>query len=445
MKKTYHIITIGCQMNVSDSERIASCLEFYGFKPEADRRRAGVVILNTCGIRESAENRNYGLIPAIKKENKKVKIILAGCLSERKDVVRRLKDKVDIWLPIGKLPELYKELGLKEKKFSKKDYLDIKPKTVSPFSVFIPIGNGCNNFCTYCVVPYARGREQYRPAHKIIKEAKEFVASGYKEIFLIAQNVNSYKSSAAKEDLKYFSNKKIGQAINFPELLKAVANLSPFHKGDLPDFWVRFVTSHPKDLSDELIKVAASGGRMTPYLHLPVQAGDDKVLVAMNRKYTAKHYLSLVAKIRKAMPDVGLSSDIIVGFPGETKKQFANTLRLMEKAKYDMIYGAKFSPRPGTAAYRMKDNVSAAEKERRYKKLDEILRRTALANNKKFLGKKIFVLVEEKNKKGEWIGKNGQMKTVVFTAPVRNDLAGKFVSVRINKVRDFGLTGVLVK
>jgi tRNA-2-methylthio-N6-dimethylallyladenosine synthase len=437
-------------MNQADSERIASYLEFYGFKAAKERKEAGVVVLNTCGIRQSAENRNYGLIPAIKGDNKKAVIILAGCLSERKDVRQRLEDKVDIWLPIKELPTLYKKLGLKKRSFGKKDYLNIEPKAASPFSIYIPIGNGCDNFCSYCVVPYARGREQYRPFSEIIKETIIFLRKGYKEVFLIAQNVNSYKAFAGKGDLKYLPHKKVGDRIFFHELLEVVGRLpemvpSRGGKGIPKNYWVRFSTSHPKDMSDELIRVVASGGRFAPHVHLPVQAGDDKVLAAMNRKYTSKHYLGLIEKIKKAIPDVGLSTDIIVGFPGETKAQFANTAKLMKKVSYDMSYTAQFSPRPGTAAWRMKDNVSKIEKARRESELEKILRATSLANGNKFIDREVVVLVDGKNNKGKWLGKSGQNKTIIFSAPKGKELLGRFVLVKIKIAKDFGLEGDFVR
>ncbi|HTW96663.1 MAG TPA: MiaB/RimO family radical SAM methylthiotransferase, partial [Candidatus Methylomirabilis sp.] len=241
-----------------------------------------------------------------------------------------------------------------------------------------------------------------------------------------------------RADLSLFSGKKIGDLINFPELLQAVNDLAG-------DFWIRFATSHPKDMSDELIKVIARGKKITPYVHLPIQAGDDQTLQAMNRKYTAKHYLSLIAKIRKAIPDAAISTDVIVGFPGETKKQFNNTAKLMEKVKFDMAYLAQYSPRPGTAAFKLKDNVPAAEKKRREQILANILKKTAWENNKKFLNKQTLVLLERKNKKGEWIGKNPQYKTVKVGGAAAKNLAGEFVRVKINEVKDFGLTGRLIK
>ncbi len=417
--KTYHIITIGCQMNKADSERIAGYLDTLGFKEVKNIKKADLVILTTCGIRQSAEDRIYGLIPKIKRENQKAKIILTGCLAERNDVKKKLVGKVDIWFPITELANLGKKLNKKNSQFSGSlSYLEIPAKYRSSFSAFVPIGNGCNNFCTYCVVPYARGREIYRPAEKIIAEAKNLIKNGYKEITLIAQNVNSYQ---------YLK-------INFPALLNKVANI----KGN---FWVRFATSHPKDMSDELIKVIADNPKICHHIHLPAQSGDDKILAAMNRNYTQKHYLSLIKKIRKLIPDASITTDIIVGFPGETKSQFNNTIKLFKLAKFDMAYIARYSPRPGTMANQLDDNVSQEEKKRREQELMKVLRKTALANNKKYLGKIVKILVEDKNKKGEWFGKTDTYKTVKFKASNKQNLQGQFISVKIKTAQDFGLIG----
>jgi tRNA-2-methylthio-N6-dimethylallyladenosine synthase len=467
MKKTYNIITIGCQMNVSDSERIAAYLENHGFKFEPNRAKAGVVVLNTCGIRQRAEDRNYGLIPEIREKNPRVKIILTGCLSERKDVQNRLADVVDIFLPIKNLPNLYRELEIKKVPSregwiasppwrggraartgwvgetgcvngDKNDYLEISPKVTSDFSVYIPIGNGCNNFCSYCVVPYARGREVYRSAGNIIAEAQKFIRAGYKEIVLVAQNVNSYEYITTKKDLKYFPKKKIGEEIYFPELLDAVAKLTG-------NFWLRFFTSHPKNMSDELIAAMKKNKNICRQIHLPAQAGDDQILAAMNRKYTVKHYLSLIKKLRTAMPEIGLSSDIIVGFPGETRKQFANTEKLMHAAKYDMVYLARFSSRPGTAAAKLKDNVAPKEKQRREEALNKILSQTAEKNNQRYLNKILKVLVQEKNRRGEWLGKNEQFITVKILGAADKNLKGQFSNIKITEAKDFGLTGTYEK
>ncbi len=454
-------------MNKSDSERIAGHFEEQGMRPEADKYKADVVVLTTCGVRQSAEDRVYGFVPRIKKENPGCFLILTGCLSMRSDVKKRLGDLVDLWMPIGEISNIKYQINSKFKiSNSKQDncsYLELKAKYSSAFSAFVPIGNGCNNYCSYCVVPYARGREKYRQAEDIINEVKDLANKGYKEITLIAQNVNSYKVKSKK--LK---------VVDFSKLLRLI--------NDIPgEFWVRFATSHPKDMSDELIETIAECERVCEHVHLPAQAGDDKVLKAMNRKYTREEYLILIKKIRQCCNDkmpfgyksnpklkifnsnnwvapVSITTDIIVGFPGETKEQFENTVKLFKEVKFDMAYIARYSPRPGTAAAKLKDNVPKQEKKRREAALMKILRKTALENNKKYIGKTVKVLVEKKGKDGDWFGKTRTFKNVkIDDRPARNasvarrarqqtaeSLSGKFVEVKIIKVKDFGMKGKLV-
>lgn len=443
---TYHIITIGCQMNKSDSERLAGALEQHGYKKADDKYQADLVVVNTCGVRQMAEDRIYGLIPEIKKANKKCQVILTGCLAGRDDVQKRLKKVVDVWLPITDIKNYkFQSQNFNSKiNFELSGYLSIKPKYNSKFSVFVPIGNGCDNFCSYCVVPYARGKEVYRPAHEIAAEVSGLVKRGYKEITLIAQNVNSYR---AQEKNKI---------IDFSALLKAINGISG-------DFWLRFMTSHPKDMSDKLIKTIAGSKKICAQIHLPAQSGDDEVLAAMNRKYTRADYVKLVRKIRKVLdgrirrklwqPPVSITTDIIVGFPGETNKQFNNTSELMRLLKFDLAYIAKYSVRPGTAAAKLADNVVQAEKKRREQALTKILRKTALVNNKKYLGKTVKILVEGKNKRNELFGSTETSKAVKILAgdfnhrsprrfaPRDDQLVGKFVNVKITKTKDFGLTG----
>ncbi|MFW5888633.1 MAG: tRNA (N6-isopentenyl adenosine(37)-C2)-methylthiotransferase MiaB, partial [Patescibacteria group bacterium] len=437
----YHIITIGCQMNKSDSERVASYLEQKNYTPVSDVQEADIAVINTCGVRQSAEDRVYGLVAKIKKSANDPKIILTGCLSKREDVKQRLKDKVDIWLPIEELPALKEKLEQenKEKKTERGEYLKIKPKLTSSFRVFIPIGNGCDNFCTYCVVPYARGREVYRPAPEILEEVKKWIDKGYKEIYLIAQNVNSYiwRPLSLAEAKRYFPFLK-DQVVDFADLLKVIADMDG-------DFWIRFATSHPKDMSDKLIKTISEQKKICRHIHLPAQAGDSEVLQKMNRNYTVGHYKNLIKKIREYMPEGSLTTDIIVGFPGETRKQFENTKQLFREVQFDMAYVAQYSPRPETVAEKMEDNVPAEEKRRREEELMEILRETAYKNNEKHLNRTVKVLIEGKNKKGEWYGKTDTNKNVQIISCKNKELeAGRFVEVVIKDIQDFGLKGNLL-
>ena len=442
-------------MNKSDSERIAGYLEKIGYKLSDDKYQANLAVVNTCGVRQSAEDKAYSIVHEIKKKNAKAKIILTGCLSERKDVQKRLKDKVDIFLPITQIPHLINFINfchtspltpLLNKRGESmppsylggvgggnNDYLKIKPKYNSKFSAFVPIGNGCNNFCTYCVVPYARGREVYRPAEDIIKEVRTLVKNGYKEINLIAQNVNSYKVKNQKSKVK--SNNKF--EINFSDLLRLV--------NEIPgNFWIRFSTSHPKDMSDELINAIAECDKICEHVHLPAQSGDDEILQAMNRGYDIEQYKKLIKKIRQAMPNVSITTDVIVGFPGETKKQFNNTVKLFKEMKFDMAYISQYSSRPGTSAEKLDDNISKLEKKKREEKLMEILRKTALENNKKYIGKIVEVLVE--GRKGDiYFGKTETSKFVrIKNKELRiKDMIGQFVKVKINKAYGFGFEGEL--
>ena len=320
-------------MNKSDSERIAAVLENKGYKPikavfpaEA-LASADLIVVNMCSVRQSAVNRVYGLVQKFKKlkeKNPKLTTILTGC------ILKKDKEKFAKYFDyILDIKDLLK-------------WPKIKPRYSNNFSAFVPIMTGCNNFCSYCVVPYTRGKEISRSAIEIIKEVKNLVNRGYKEIILLGQNVNSYCS----------------KLINFPKLLKMLEKIPG-------NFEISFMTSHPKDLSDELIETIATSKKIKKEIHLPVQSGDDEILKKMNRGYTVKKYTALIKKIRERIPEVKISSDIIVGFPGETKKQFANTLTLVKKLEFSKMYISKYSPRQGTVAFNLKDNISQEEKERR--------------------------------------------------------------------------------
>ncbi|PIW92251.1 MAG: tRNA (N6-isopentenyl adenosine(37)-C2)-methylthiotransferase MiaB [Candidatus Nealsonbacteria bacterium CG_4_8_14_3_um_filter_37_23] len=426
----YHIITYGCQMNKSDSERIATILESKNYQPASNENEADLIVVNMCSVRQSAVDRVYGLIPKFQKlkiQNSNLKTILTGCVLKKDK--KKFKKGFDLILDIKDLPNWPKYLGIKNYELRIRNYLNVLPKYQNDFLAFIPISNGCNNFCAYCVVPFVRGSLACRSHKEILKEVENAIKNGVKEIWLLGQNVNSYQSP-------------IVPSVDFSKLLRQVNNIPG-------DFWIRFTSPHPKDFSDELIITMAECKKVTEYLNLPVQSGDDEILKKMNRPYTIKQYKTLIKKIREKIYDIALSTDVIVGFPGETKKQFQNTIKLFKKIKFDMAYIAKYSPRPETTAAKMKDTVSPQEKEKREKVLTEVLKQTALENNKKYIGKTVEVLAK-KSKNGFFIGKTRTCKTIKFEAPgreisLRNEepknLIGQFIQVKVINVMPWGLTG----
>lgn len=473
-KKTYHIKTFGCQMNISDSQRIATFLEAQGFSPCGEIKDADLVIFNTCGVKQTAENRAYSMINNLRKEKgQAVKIIMTGCLANRADVQKRMQGKVDLFCEIKNFQEAFEKLNLchPERSFSDQnqknevegseltsgyngtrfldfarndnshDYLSIIPKHQNNFQAFVPIMTGCNNFCAYCIVPNARGREVSRPVEEIIDEVKDLAIKGYKNIILLGQNVNSYRGawSVERGALNAKAKEKI---VTFPMLLKKI-NAIP------GNFWIQFVSSHPKDMNDELIKVITECKKVCECVHLPIQAGDDEILRKMNRQYSQKHYLKLIHKIKKSFKQnkpgklFSISSDIIVGFPGETRQQFLQSASVMEEAKFDMVFFGQFSPRPETAAWKMKDNVSQKEKARRENFLNEILKKTAFENNQKYLNEIVEVLVDQK--KGDfYFGKTRTLKNVKIKA-IEKDLIGKIIKVKITKANIWNLEGEVLK
>jgi tRNA-2-methylthio-N6-dimethylallyladenosine synthase len=386
----YQIITFGCQMNKSDSERIASLLEGLGYQPTSKENKADLIVINMCSVRQSAVDRVYGKlnqISKIKNQNNKskFKVILTGCiLSEDK---KKLKDKVDFILNIKDLPNWPKLLsptfydrrkcGIKEDG----DYFKIRPKYQNNFLAYIPISTGCNNACSYCVVPFTRGPLICRHHKEILKEVKNLVQRGFKEIWLLGQNVNEYKSPIisklkTNKGIKKFTLHSLpissllakNNEVNFPQLIKMVDKIP----GDFKFF---FTSPHPRNFSDELIDTLSKCEKFGRYLNLPVQSGDDEILKKMNRNYTVKEYKNLVKKIREKIPGIRLSTDAIVGFPGETEKQFQNTVKLFKEIKFDMAYIAKYSPRKRTPASRLKDNVPLVEKKQREKILKSFLKK----------------------------------------------------------------------
>lgn len=367
----YFIQTYGCQMNESDSERIMAVLDSLGHKKAVKMEEADYVIINLCSVRETAVNRVFGQFSAtskLNKDKKKQKIFLTGCILAPDK--KRLEGRVDLIFDIREIDKL-KEFLLKDNidwrknlKTNSRDrdkelnisYLKINPKYDNKVSAFVPIMTGCNNFCSYCVVPYTRGEEISRSVNSIVKEVKELIRNNYQEIILLGQNVNSYKFVESD-----------GTKIDFGQLLKIINDL----KGD---FKISFISNHPKDMSMSLIKAIASCDKVIKHLHLPFQAGDDEILKNMNRGYTQQDYLDLIDRIKKEIPEIKLSTDVIVGFPGETKKQFNETVKVLKKVKFENVYTNKYSTRKGTlASKKFVDDIPLAEKKIRWKIIDDLV------------------------------------------------------------------------
>lgn len=398
--KRYHIITFGCQMNKSDSERIASFFEKKGYIETHNIKDADKVILNMCSVRQSAVDRVYGLVPQLQKL--KAEVIITGCVLDR--------DK-------KKLSQGFTVLN---KRDFEKDFFSIVPKYSNNIQAFVPISDGCNNFCTYCAVPFTRGKLISRNYNQIIKEIKLLVKNNYKEIWLLGENVNQYN----------YNN------VDFADLIKKIDEIEG-------DFWIKFTSPNPKDFSDKIISAFSKSSKFVPYLNLPLQSGDDDILKAMNRPYTAEKYYQLVRKIRKNIKDISISTDIIVGFPGETKRHFKNTEQLFRKADFSMAYISQYSPRSQSLAFdKMKDDVTKKEKRERERILTDILRKSALKENKKLLKKEVDVLVLDKD--GEYFtGRTGQNKAIRFKSS--KNVIGTFQKIKINKVSAWSLEGEIVK
>ncbi|MFC1721708.1 tRNA (N6-isopentenyl adenosine(37)-C2)-methylthiotransferase MiaB [Patescibacteria group bacterium] len=413
--QTYHIKTFGCQMNKSDSERIATIMDQAGYK-SAPLNGADLVIFNTCSVRQMAEDRAIGQVREAKKRGQKT--IITGCLKNQEGFVPKHKE-VDIFIDIHDIADLPKKLVGAPGQAPLQEYFDIEPKHESPAQAYIPIMTGCNNFCSYCIVPHVRGEEQSRTPDSIMKEIKDLVSNGCKQITLLGQNVNSYEY----------------EGTSFPDLLERIAKLEE-------DLRIFFVTSHPKDLDFSIIELVKKYDKLCPYFHLPIQSGSDRILQKMNRKYNCKKYLEIVAEISQQIPEAAITTDIIVGYPGESKADFQKTVDLCKQVKYDLAYIARFSPRPQTAAAKVKDDVPPQEKKEREKILTEIVTKTALEQNQKQVSRISNVLVESSKQdkdKFQNYGKNEYFKTVKFTSD--KSLKDQMVAVKITEAMSWGLFG----
>lgn len=358
----YFIVTYGCQMNVHESEKIAGILEKLGYQEADKRENADIIVFNTCAIREGAEDRvfgNVGNLKKLKKQKKDLIIVLCGCMTQKEATAQKMLRTfpfVDIVIGTFNLPKLgdYIEAVKKGRQleiWQEGEIDEVLPyKRTSGDNAWVNIMQGCNNFCTYCIVPYVRGREKSRQEVNILKEIKDIIAEGkYKKITLLGQNVNSY-------------GKDLNPPVSFAKLLKDICALEG-------DFKLSFMTSHPKDLTDEVIDVIASEDKIEKFIHLPAQSGNNRILQKMNRKYTREKYLSIIEKIRAKIPDCRITSDFIVGFPGETEEEFEDTYSLVKEVKFDSIFAFMFSPREGTVAAKMEDQIPENVKNERVNKL----------------------------------------------------------------------------
>ena len=438
--KRLYVETYGCQMNVGDSEILVSIMQDEGYRYTEDIAQADVILVNTCSIRDNAEQRIWGRLREFhryKRARKGLVVGIVGCMAER--LREELFERETVVDGVAG-PDSYRELprlvaaaaagghGVNVQLSQEETYGDIRPVRLdrNGVSAFISIMRGCNNFCSYCVVPYTRGRERSRDPQTILREAQELFSAGYREVTLLGQNVNSYRWKEGT-----------AEAVDFPALVERVAGISPLLR-------VRFATSHPKDLSDRLIEVMASYPNICRAVHLPAQSGSDRMLAAMNRKYTRAWYLERVAAIRRRMPDCAVTTDLIAGFCGETAEDHAQTLSLMREVGYDSAYMFKYSQRPGTLASRtMTDDVSEEVKTARLNEIIALQNELSAASNERDMGNVFEVLVEGLSRRSseQLCGRTSQNKMVVFdrtgeTAP------GDYVRVRITGCTSATLFGV---
>lgn len=435
--KTYIIKTYGCQGNLADSEKMAGILEAMGYSMVDSEHHADVIIFNTCAIRENAENRVFGelgRIKGLKKTNPNLLMALCGCMPQEENVVQRIVEKypqVDIIFGthnIHNLGEYIYDAYLSKERvvevFSKEGEIveGIPAKRDHSTKAWVNIMYGCDEFCTYCIVPYTRGKERSRDPQDIINEVEELAKEGYMEVTLLGQNVNAY-------------GKDLNINYTFANLL------DDLNKVNIPR--IRFTTSHPRDLDDATIEVMAKRGNIMPHLHLPVQSGSNSVLKKMNRKYTKEQYLEKIGKLKQLIPDIAITTDIIVGFPTETEDDFKETLDLVEKAGFEGAFTFIFSPREGTPAYSYEDNIDQKDKKRRLLELNKHINEGYLKGNQRFVGKCVKVLVDGTSIKDSNIltGYTEHLKVVNF--PGSADLIGKIVDVYIEKAYTWHLRGIV--
>lgn len=439
-------MTFGCQMNISDSERIHTIMKESGFEFEPKSENTDFLIMNTCSVKQKAEDKVWGQINnarVLRKKNKNFRLAVTGCMvrdsgvakrfqdNDKKDKLFSVSDNIDLVFRIEDLPKVPKYLSELYGKNIGTDYSDeltsyfnVKPEYAKKFQVFVPIQTGCNKFCTYCIVPFTRKREISRSMNEIIDEVTQLAEEGAVEVTLLGQTVNSYKDPSVTN--KYSDN-------NFVELLYHVHNIPGIKR-------IRYTSPHPMDVTDELISAHRNLPKLCTHIHLPLQSGDDAVLRRMNRKYTSARYLEIVKKLRMEIPDIGITTDIIVGFPGETEEEFMNTFKVFQKVGFDFSFTSRYSERSGTySAKKLVDDVAGSEKARRWHVLNNLLLEILEKKNTTYIGKIVEVLVEKKLDDGRLEGMTPDYKRVQFEGNILN--IGKIIPVKIQKSLNFVLLG----
>ena len=431
--KKYYILTMGCQLNENDSEKLIGIMEEMGYTKSDDIKNADLYVINTCCVRENAEEKLFGKLGELKKikENKNIIIAIGGCMMQEEHITEKIKKSypfVDVVFgthTLHKFPEDLYTAITKNKKV--KDVIDIDGeiyeglpvKRSSNKQASVIIMYGCNNFCSYCIVPYVRGRERSRKPEDILNEIKELAKEGYREITLLGQNVNSYKG---------------GENYNFANLLEDVDKIEGIEV-------IRFVSPHPKDFTDEVIDVISKSSKISRLIHVPLQSGSTNVLKEMNRKYTKEQYLDLIKRIRNKIPDVVFSTDIIVGFPGETEEDFEDTIDVVKQVNFEQIFMFIYSRRIGTRADKMENQILEEIKHKRFDRLKQVFEESVEENNKKYVGTTQKILVEgySKNNQDMLTGRTDTNKVVIFEGP--EELIGKIINIKIISEHKWYLKG----
>ena len=440
----YYILTMGCQLNENDSEKICGMTEKMGYSKTEEILEADLVIYNTCCVRENAEEKLFGKLGEVKKqkEAKGTIIAIGGCMMQEEHIVNKIKKsyKYDVIFGTHTLYKFPKDLYnaiIENKRIT--DIIDIDGEIIEGLPITrsdsiraqVAIMNGCNNFCTYCIVPYVRGRERSRDPNDILAEIKDLASKGYKEVTLLGQNVNSYmRVERERNECKTEIN-------SFAKLLRAVNKIEGIEK-------IRFISPHPKDFTEDVIKAIRDSKKVSKFIHLPLQSGSTDVLKAMNRIYTKEQYLKLVEKMKEMIPDVKFSTDIIVGFPGETEKDFEDTLDVVRKVKYEQIFMFIYSRRVGTPADKMENQIPEKIKHERFDRLKELYEELVEENNKKYIGNIYEMLVEGYSKTNNKLltGRTDTNKVVVFEG--KEDIIGKIVNVKIVSEHKWYLKGEII-